>query len=75
MTQCEQIADYIKKGKRISPLEALNFFGCFRLAARIADLRRRGLDIRSEMVDETKDNGETKRHAVYWLAKDGENNV
>lgn len=34
-TQNAQILHYLKQGKTISPLEALNMFGCFRLAGRI----------------------------------------
>jgi hypothetical protein len=31
--------------KSITPLEALNLYGCFRLAARIYDLRQKGHNI------------------------------
>ena len=41
-TQNEQILDYLKSGKSITPLEALEFFQCFRLSARILDLRQQG---------------------------------
>jgi len=45
-------------------MDALRDFGCFRLAARVADLRREGLPI--ECVSETK-NG--KRFARYYLRR------
>lgn len=45
MSQNKQIADYLNKGKKLTPIEALNKFGCFRLAARIADLRNEGMNI------------------------------
>ena len=45
MSQNKQIADYLNKGKKLTPIDALNKFGCFRLAARIADLRNEGLNI------------------------------
>ena len=48
--------------KPISPLEALQEYGCFRLAARIAELREDGLNI--ETV-QTKQNGKT--FATYQL--------
>ena len=38
-TQKQQIQDHLNKGKSITPLQALNKFGCFRLAARINELR------------------------------------
>ena len=45
MSQNKQIADYLNKGKKLTTLDALNKFGCFRLAARIADLRNEGMNI------------------------------
>ena len=45
MSQNKQIADYLNKGKKLTPIDALNKFGCFRLAARIADLRNEGMNI------------------------------
>jgi hypothetical protein len=45
MSQNKQIADYLNKGKKLTPIDALNKFGCLRLAARIADLRNDGMNI------------------------------
>ena len=45
MSQNKQIADYLNKGKKLTTIDALNKFGCFRLAARIADLRNEGMSI------------------------------
>jgi len=45
MSQNKQIADYLNKGKKLTPIDALNKFGCLRLAARIADLRNEGMNI------------------------------
>ena len=45
MSQNKQIADYLNKGKKLTPIDALNKFGCFRLAARIADLRKEGMNM------------------------------
>ena len=53
MTQNQQIKSYLEKGKSITPIQALNKFGCFRLAARISDLRNDGLNIATKIV--TKD--------------------
>ena len=61
-TQNELILDYLQKGKSITPLDALNKFGCFRLAARISDLRKDGLNIATKYV--TK---EGKNYASYKL--------
>ncbi|NBQ17651.1 hypothetical protein EBU24_05010 [bacterium] len=45
MSQTKQIADYLNKGKKLTPIDALNKLGCFRLAARIAELRNDGMNI------------------------------
>ncbi|CAB5218609.1 Helix-turn-helix domain containing protein [uncultured Caudovirales phage] len=52
-TQNQQIKAYLTKGKSITPLDALNKFGCFRLSARIKNLRDEGLKIATKYV--TKD--------------------
>jgi hypothetical protein len=44
-TQCEQILQRLKTGRTLTPVDALNDFGCFRLAARVKDLRDSGHDI------------------------------
>ena len=69
MTQTEAIlASLVKRGRRgITPLEALNEHGCFRLGARIWDLKRQGHLIGKEMVK--LDSG--KRVARYWLVGEG----
>jgi len=45
MTQTEHILQALQRGERLTPLDALNRFGCFRLAARVAELRVDGHDI------------------------------
>lgn len=62
-SQCEQILAYLKQGRTITPLEALDKFGCFRLGARVWDLKKDGHDIRSRIVDV----GNGKRVARYLL--------
>lgn len=65
MTHNQQILEYLKKGATISPLAALNMFGCFRLAARIHDLRKAGHNIRTIRI--TRSNG--TRFCIYVLEK------
>jgi hypothetical protein len=50
MSQTTQIAKYLNKGRKLTPIDALNKFGCFRLAARIADLRNDGMNIKTTIV-------------------------
>ena len=65
MSQNKQILNYLKSHKRgITPIDALQKFGCFRLSARIADLRELGYDIRTDMEDNKNNRG---RHARYFL--------
>jgi len=44
------ILDWLKKGNTITPIQALNMFGCFRLGARIFNLRRLGHRINGQRV-------------------------
>jgi hypothetical protein len=66
-SQEDSILDYLKTGKSITPIDALNMFGCFRLGARIFDLKKKGYHI--EEMD-TELNG--KRFARYFLASEQE---
>jgi hypothetical protein len=61
MTQTEKIHNHLKKGS-ITPLVALNKYGCFRLAARISELKDQGLDIETRIVRRKK-----KHFASYIL--------
>ena len=49
MSQTVAILDMLKRGP-VTALDALEQAGCFRLAARIADLRREGHDITTETI-------------------------
>lgn len=62
MSQSDAILEHLKAGNSITPVDALRDFGCFRLAARIDELRQRGHDI--ETIAE-KRNG--KKYARYAL--------
>jgi len=62
-TQAGKILAYLQSGNAITALDALQRFGCFRLAARIFELRREGWQIAERMVETA--NG--KRVAEYSL--------
>ena len=62
MTQCEQILKHLQTRGTLTPIDALNEYGCFRLAARIKDLRDSGYDI----VTVNENQGE-KTFARYLL--------
>ena len=68
VSQSKKILAYLKThNKGITPMDALRKFECFRLAARIADLRADGHDIRSEMETIEYEDGSKKRYARYFL--------
>jgi len=53
---------WLQSGRSLTPLEALNEFNCFRLAAHIESLRKDGHRIFTEMVNESG-----KKFAKYTL--------
>ena len=65
-TQNKRIEKYLLSGRTLTPLDALYKFSCFRLSARIWDLRKRGLDIESRTRKITSD-GKQKYVAEYKL--------
>ena len=60
--QCEQILWHLEHRGSITPIEALNELGCFRLAARIEELRRSGHSIKTTIE---KRNGRRWARYVY----------
>lgn len=68
MSQNDMILRHLKTHKRgITQADAVEKFGCYRLSARISDLREMGYDIKTE--NETKKNryGVTVTYARYKL--------
>lgn len=61
-TQNANILAHLKAGKNITAIDALNLFGCFRLSARIYELRNRGYQIET-----TRKSKSGKNFAVYSL--------
>ena len=71
-SQCDKIASYLKSHRSITPAEAMQYFGCNRLSARIWELRDRGMDIKTEMATKSRMDIETGKsytvqYAVYSL--------
>ena len=63
-SQTALIKGWLLNGKSITQLDALNMFGCFRLAARIANIREEGLEIVTDMITVND-----KRIANYYIQK------
>lgn len=54
LSQSNLILNYLKTGRELTPLEALNLFGCLRLGARIYDLKKSGYNISSRFVSKNE---------------------
>jgi hypothetical protein len=71
-SQKKQILEHIEAFGSITPIEALNLFGCFRLSARIWDLRHEGHSIRTNIITDhvvtRKNRPYTVNYAKYTLA-------
>ena len=61
-SQTKAIRKDLEKGRKITPIDALKKYGCFRLGARIDDPRNEGMHIVTNII---KKNG--KRFAQYSL--------
>ena len=62
-SQNAAILSHLSRRKSLTALQALERFGCFRLAARIYDLREGGYRIESRVIEASG-----KRIAQYYLA-------
>lgn len=62
MSQKTKILKCLKMSGKITPIDALRNYGCYRLAARVGELRKEGYDIKSVMVERRG-----KRFAEYEL--------
>jgi hypothetical protein len=61
------IEDYIDEYGSISALEAMRDLGIMRLASRICQMKKSGLNIKSEMVSvEKRDGGRTNIARYSW---------
>lgn len=50
-SQNAAILAHLKTGRSITPIDALNEYGCFRLGARIHELKKDGHNIARELVE------------------------
>ena len=51
VSQVKEIKAYLNQGYRITAIDALKNFSCFRLAARINDLKQEGYNVDKVMVE------------------------
>ena len=72
-SQKNQILKTLMKGQKITPHQALRNFGCFRLGARIYELKKEGWPIESEIIEVKTWAGRnlvTKRVARYYITNE-----
>ena len=71
MTQKEMILRHLQERDSITPAEAINRYGIYRLASRIWDLRNDGYNIRSEKVTTKNRFGKRVSFDKYSLCNTG----
>jgi len=66
--QRKQIFQYMKDHGSITPMEAFLALHCTKLATRISEMIREGMEIDKEMVTEIGEDGQAVRYMRYRLA-------
>lgn len=66
-TQRGMVLRWLKEEGHITPLDAMREFGCFRLGARIHELKKAGYGIINEWEESVNRYGQTVRYARYRL--------
>lgn len=69
MSAKSEVRDYLMQGHSITPIEALDKFGSFRLASIICDLRKEGERIITDDFRYVTRNGTKKKVAKYRMVK------
>lgn len=62
-SQNRAILAYLKSGKRLTQLAALELFGCIRLPSRIHDIKKAGIVIKGQFITLAN----KKRVKEYWI--------
>lgn len=73
MSQNEMILDYLRQNGSITQAEAISQFGCYRLGARIYDLKQRGHKVIKTIEKGQNRFGLPTRYARYALVKGARN--
>lgn len=69
MTQSEMILEILESDGCITPLDAIRELGCFRLSARIYDLKKLGYDIKRRIKTSVNRFGNDVQFAEYYMEK------
>lgn len=69
MTQSKRIIEYIKRFNSISPIEAFRDLGITKLATRISEMQKEGIQFNKEYVKSKNRFGETVYYMRYSFPK------
>lgn len=75
MTRCEKILQYMEKHGSITQAEAVDKFHCYRLGARIFDLKVQGIPIKTETATGKREDSTPYSFARYSIIKEDDTNV
>lgn len=67
MSQCDRILRHLKDYGRITQVDAAAEYGCYRLSARVYDLKKRGVSVGKRMRTSKNRYGEKVSYAEYFL--------
>lgn len=67
MSQTTDIIKYIKEHGSITTRQAMQELGCYRLASRVNEMRKFGINVASEMITVPDHNGKDTRVARYTI--------
>jgi len=67
MTQAERIIDYINRFGSITPMEAFTDLGVTKLATRVSEMKRDGVEFDQELVSSKNRYGEKVHYMKYRL--------
>ena len=71
-TQRQLILRYIEDNGSITPMEAFAEFGITKLATRISEMRKDGMEFKIEMIDSTNRYGKPTRYARYSFPEEAQ---
>ena len=69
-SQVIMVLNHLKTGAEITPLEALNKYGAYRLSDVIFKLRREGFNIVTRTAMQKNPNGKRIQYAIYKLVEE-----
>ena len=71
MNQGERVIEYIKRFGSITPMEAFSDLGITKLATRISELRKEGMEFNKEFIKSKNRFGEKVHYMRYSFPKEG----